>query len=110
MEKQNTPTREIYEVNPAILSSQLGYSAKIGDDNIMVVPDVYGEGFNPFNELINVLKEPGYVLINGERTASGKMEGVNEAQLFQLVTAGVILLNEKQRVDFRKHFFFISKK
>lgn len=110
MEKQNTQTSEVYEVNPAILSSQLGYSAKISEDNIMVVPDVYGEGFNPFNERINVLKEPGYVLINGEKTASGKMEGIDDKQLFQLVTAGVILLNEKQRIDFRKNFFTIPKK
>jgi len=110
MEKQNTQTSEVYEVNPAILSSQLGYSAKIGEDNIMVVPDVYGEGFNPFNERISILKEPGYVLINGEKTSSGKMEAINESQLFQLVTAGVIVLNEKQRIDFRKNFFSVTKK
>ena len=110
MEKQNTLSSEVYDVNPAILSSQLGYSAKIGDDNIMVVPDVYGEGFNPFNERISVLKEPGYVLINGEKTPSGKMEGISESQLFQLVTAGVIMLNEKQRADFRKTFFSVPKK
>jgi hypothetical protein len=110
MERQTTNTNEVYEVNPAILSSPLGYSAKIGEDNIMVVPHLYGEGFNPFNERIQVTKEAGFVLINGERTPSGKFEGINESQLFQLVTAGVILLNEKQRNDFRKNFFSISKK
>jgi len=38
------------------------------------------------------------------------MEGISENQLFQLVTAGVIMLNEKQRADFRKTFFSVSKK
>ncbi len=99
---------EIYEVNPAILNSQMGYSAFIDNDNIMVVSHRVGEGFNRNNEKVRIITEEGFVLVNGSRTASGKFESLTDTQLYQLVTAGVIILNDKQRNDFRKKFF--SKK
>jgi hypothetical protein len=102
-------TKETYEVNPAILNSSLGYSAKIGEDNIMVVANLYGEGYNAQNEKINIIKEKGFVLINGEKTASGKFERLTDEQLLQLVTAGVILLSEQQQADFRRKFFNVNK-
>ncbi|HAX47577.1 MAG TPA: hypothetical protein PK605_01635 [Ignavibacteria bacterium] len=96
---------EIYDINPSILNSPMGYSAVIEGDNIMVVSHLFGEGFNSRNEKIRLIKEEGFVLINGEKTASGKFENLSDTQLFQLVSAGVILMNEKQIADFRKKFF-----
>lgn len=101
--------KEIYEVNPAVLDSALGYSAKIDDDNIMVVPNLYSEGFNSQNEKIIIIKEKGFVLVNGAKTASGKFEKLTEKQLFQLVTAGVVLLSPQQQSEFRKKFFGLTK-
>ncbi len=101
----NTNKNEIYEVNPFILNSSMGYSAQIDGESIMVVANLYGEGFNRNNEKIRLIKEEGFVLINGERTPTGKFESINDNQLYQLVTAGVILLNDKQRNDFRNKFF-----
>ncbi len=102
---KDTSKKEIYEINPGILDLPMGYSAVIDDVNIMVVPNHYGEGFNRNNEKIRVLKEAGYIMINGKRTSSGKFEGLSDKQLYQLVAAGVILLNEIQKSDFRKKFF-----
>lgn len=104
-ENNNSSKNTIYEINPAILNSQMGYSSCIDDDNIMVVAHLFGEGFNRNNEKIRVIREEGFVLINGERTESGKFENITDNQLYQLVTAGVILLNDNQRNDFRKKFF-----
>ena len=104
-ENNNSSKNAIYEINPAILNSQMGYSSCIDDDNIMVVAHLFGEGFNRNNEKIRVIREEGFVLINGERTGSGKFENITDNQLFQLVTAGVILLNDNQRNEFRKKFF-----
>jgi hypothetical protein len=106
-QNNNTGTvkREVYEVNPAILNQPLGYSAKIDGDNIMVVAHLYGEGYNSSNERINLIKEPGFVLINGERTESGKFEDLSDKQFYQLVVSGVILLNDFQHDEFRKKFF-----
>lgn len=97
--------KEAYEVNPAILSLPMGYSAVIDKVNIMVVPNEFGEGFSRNNKKIRVLKKPGYVLINGRQTNSGKFENISDKQLYQLVMAGVIMLNEKQTDEFRKKFF-----
>lgn len=102
---EKTIINEIYEVNPAVLNSQMGYSADIDGDSIMVVSHLFGEGFNSRNEKITLIKEEGFVLVNGEKTTSGKFENLSETQLFQLVTAGVILLSEKQIIEFRKKFF-----
>lgn len=102
---RDTSKKEIYEINPGILDLPMGYSAVIDDVNIMVVPNHYGEGFNRNNEKIRVLKEAGYVMINGQRTQSSRFEDLTDSQLYQLVAAGVILLNEKQKSDFRKKFF-----
>lgn len=102
---KDTSKKEIYEINPGILDLPMGYSAVIDDVNIMVVPNHYGEGFNRNNEKIRVLKEAGYVMINGQRTQSSRFEDLTDSQLYQLVAAGVILLNEKQKSDFRKKFF-----
>ncbi len=104
-ENTNSSKSEIYEINPVILNSQLGYSSCIDDDNIMVVAHLFGEGFNRNNEKIRVIREEGFVLINGERSPSGKFENLTDNQLYQLVTAGVVMLNDKQRNDFRKKFF-----
>lgn len=101
----NTNKNEIYEVNPAILNSSMGYSAQIDGDSIMIVANLYGEGFNRNNEKIRLIKEEGFVLINGEKTITGKFESITDNQLYQLVTAGVILLSDKQRNDFRRKFF-----
>ncbi len=106
--KTDTNKTEIYEINPSILNSSMGYSAQIDDDNIMVVSHLFGEGFNRNNEKVRIIKEEGFVLINGERTISGKFESLSDTQLYQLVTAGVILLNDKQRNDFRKKFFTLE--
>lgn len=102
---KDTSKKEIYEINPGILNLPMGYSAVIDDVNIMVVPNHYGEGFNRNNEKIRVLKEAGYVMINGQRTQSSRFEDLTDSQLYQLAAAGVILLNEKQKSDFRKKFF-----
>lgn len=102
---KDTSKKEIYEINPGILDLPMGYSAVIDDVNIMVVPNHYGEGFNRNNEKIRVLKEAGYVMINGQRTQSSRFEDLTDSQLYQLVASGVILLNEKQKSDFRKKFF-----
>ncbi len=83
----------------------MGYSANIDDDNIMVVANLFGEGFNRNNEKIRIIREEGFVLVNGERTTTGKFENITDNQLYQLVTAGVILLNETQIKQFRKKFF-----
>lgn len=104
-----TSGKEIYEVNPAVLDSALGYSAKIDGDNIMVVPHLYSEGFNSQNEKIIIIKEKGFVLVNGSKTASGKFEKLTEKQLFQLVTAGVVLLSPQQQAWFRMKFFSLTK-
>ena len=101
--------RETYEINPAVLDSALGYSAKIDGDNIMVVPNLYAEGFNSKNEKINIIKEKGFILINGQKTASGKFEKLTDKQLFQLVTAGVVLLSSGQQSEFRRKFFSLDK-
>jgi hypothetical protein len=98
-------SHEVYEINPAILNSPLGYSSLIDGDNIMVVSHLIGEGFNRNNEKIRVIREKGYVIVNGEKTNSGKFESLTDAQLYQLVIAGVIILNDKQRNEFRKKFF-----
>lgn len=105
MAEKNTANTEVYEINPAILNSQMGYSAIIDDDNIMVVAHLLGEGFNRNNEKIRIIREEGFVLVNGERTESGKFENITDNQLYQLVTAGVLLLNEEQIKQFRKKFF-----
>ena len=97
--------KDIYEINPAVLNSPMGYSSQIDGDNIMVVAHLFGEGFNRHNEKIRIIKEEGFVLVNGERTASGKFESLSDKQLYELVTAGVILLNDKQRNELRKKFF-----
>lgn len=102
---KDTSKKEIYEINPGILDLPMGYSAVIDDVNIMVVPNHYGEGFNRNNEKIRVLKEAGYVMINGQQTQSSRFEDLTDSQLYQLVAAGVILLNEIQKSDFRKKFF-----
>lgn len=102
---KDSQKKELYDINPAILSLPMGYSAVIEGINIMVVPNHYGEGFNRNNEKIRVLKEPGYVMINGNRTQSNKFEDISDYQLYQLVCAGVILLSEKQKAEFRKKFF-----
>ncbi len=102
---ENSKTKETYEINPAILNSPMGYSSVIDSDNIMVVPHVFGEGFNRNNEKIRLIKEQGFVLINGERTQSGRFEYLGDKQLYELVAAGVILLNEKQKAEFRKKYF-----
>ena len=107
-EQINNNKTEVYEINPVILNSPMGYSAQIDDDSIMVVSHLPGEGFNRNNEKVRIIKEEGFVLINGERTSSGKFERLTDSQLFQLVTAGVIILTEKQRADFRKKFFSID--
>lgn len=104
-----TTNKETFEVNPAILNSALGYSARIGEDNIMVVANLYGEGYNAQNEKINIIKEKGFVLVNGEKTASGRFERLTDEQLLELVTAGVIILNEQQQADFRRKFFNVGK-
>ncbi len=96
---------EEFEINPAILNSPMGYSSLIDGDNIMVVSHLIGEGFNRNNEKIRVIREKGFVLVNGEKTNSGKFESLTDTQLYQLVTAGVIILNDKQRNEFRKKFF-----
>lgn len=96
---------EIYAINPVILDHPMGYSAVIENVNIMVVPNQYGEGFNRNNEKIRVLKEAGYVMINGQRTQSSKFENLPDKHLYQLVAAGVILLSEKQKAEFRNKFF-----
>ena len=101
----NAGKNEIYDINPAILNSPMCYSAIIDGDSIMVVSHLYGEGFNSRNEKITLIREEGFVLVNGERTTSGKFENLNDTQLYQLVSAGVILLNEKQLAEFRKKFF-----
>lgn len=106
--KSDTTKTEVYEINPSILNSPMGYSALIDDDNIMVVSHLLGEGFNRNNEKVRIIKEAGFVLINGEKTKTGKFETLTDTQLYQLVTAGVILLNDKQRNDFRKKFFVID--
>ncbi len=106
--KSDSDKTEVYEINPAILNSPMGYSALIDNDNIMVVSHLIGEGFNRNNEKIRIIKEDGFVLINGEKTPTGKFESLTDIQLYQLVTAGVILLNNKQRNDFRKKFFTIE--
>lgn len=108
--KADTNKTEVYEINPAILNSPMGYSAQIDDDNIMVVSHLLGEGFNRNNEKIRIIKEEGFVLINGEKTTSGKFESLTDTQLYQLVSAGVILLSDKQRNDFRKKFFTAKNK
>jgi hypothetical protein len=100
--------KEIFEVNPAVLDSALGYSAKIDDDNLMVVPNLYSEGFNSQNEKIVIIKEKGFVLVNGVKTASGKFEKLTDKQLFQLVTACVVLLSPQQQAEFRKKFFGLT--
>ena len=104
-ENTTTNKNEIYDINPAILNSQMGYSTLIDGDNIMVVSHRIGEGFNRDNEKIRLITEEGFVLVNGTRTASGKFESLTDAQLYELVTAGVLILNDKQRNDFRKKFF-----
>lgn len=104
-----THGKDIYEINPSILDSALGYSAKIGEDNLMVVPNLYAEGFNSLNEKISLIKEKGFVLVNGNKTPSGKFEKLTDGQLFQLVTAGVVFLNPQQQAEFRKKFFPGSK-
>lgn len=101
----NNKTKETYEVNPAILNSPMGYSSVIDGDNIMVVPHVFGEGFNRNNEKIRLIKEHGFILINGERAQNSRFENLKDKQLYELVAAGVILLNEKQKAEFRKKFF-----
>ena len=102
----NQPSgKDIYEVNPAVLDSSLGYSAKIDGDNIMIVPNLYAEGFNSLNEKITIIKEKGFVLVNGSKTSSGKFEKLTDNQLFQLVTAGVLFLDSSQQREFRKKFF-----
>jgi hypothetical protein len=98
-------SQEVYEINPAILNSPMGYSSLIDGDNIMVVSHLIGEGFNRNNEKIRVIREKGFVLVNGEKTNSGKFESLTDTQLYQLVTAGVIILNDKQRNEFRKKYF-----
>ncbi|MCC6865759.1 MAG: hypothetical protein IT280_06315 [Ignavibacteria bacterium] len=103
--KELKTEKEIFEINPAILCLQLGYSSIIDGDNITVVADKYGEQFNSRNEKIRVITEPGYVIINGKRTTSGKFEGLTAVQLYQLAAAGVLLLNSKQQTEFRKKFF-----
>jgi hypothetical protein len=110
---QNTITGsvkiETYEINPAILNHPLGYSARIDGDNIKIVAHLYGEGYNSNNERINLIKEPGFVLVNGERTKSGKFEDLSDKQLYQLVVSGVVLLSEAQQEDFRRKFFGLNK-
>lgn len=101
----NPNKTEIFEINPVILNSPNGYSALIDGDNFMVVSHLFGEGFNRRNERINIIKEEGFVLVNGQRTVSGKFEGLSDMQLYQLVIAGVVVLNTRQIADFRKKFF-----
>ncbi|MEO8514512.1 MAG: hypothetical protein ABI543_13205 [Ignavibacteria bacterium] len=103
-----TANSGIYEINPSILQGPMGYSAQIDGDNIMVVSHQIGEAYNRNNERVRVIKEEGFVLINGEKTTTGKFESLTDTQLYQLVTAGVILLNDKQRNDFRRKFFSID--
>jgi len=110
IKNDNPGKNEIYDINPAILNSPMGYSAIIDNDSIMVVSHLYGEGFNSRNEKITLIREEGFVLVNGERTTSGKFENLNDTQLYQLVSAGVILLSDKQIIDFRKKFFGRSGK
>ncbi len=96
---------EVYEVNPKIMDSAQGYSAFIDGDNIMVVPNRYGEGYNSQNEKISIIREKGFVLVNGERNSVCKFEKLSDKQLYQLVIAGVIILNPQQQAEFRKKFF-----
>ncbi|MBZ0204248.1 MAG: hypothetical protein K8I03_14630 [Ignavibacteria bacterium] len=96
---------EVYEVNPRIMNSALGYSALIDGDNIMVVPNQYGEGYNSQNEKINIIKERGFILINGERASGSAFGKLSDKQLYQLVIAGVIILSPAQQAEFRKKFF-----
>lgn len=105
----NSKTAEVYEINPRILDSSLGYSALIDGENIMVVPNRYGEGYNSQNEKISIIREKGFVLVNGEKTSANKLEKLTDKQLYQLVIAGVIILNTQQQAEFRKKFFSHNK-
>jgi hypothetical protein len=78
--------------------------AKIDGDNIMT--------FRIFilRDLIHKTKDnhnkEKVSLVNGSKTISGKFEKLTEKQLFQLVTAGVVLLIPQQ---VRPHGFFMTK-
>jgi hypothetical protein len=104
-ENNSIKNNAVYEIDPKVLNSALGYSAIIDGDSIMVVANVYGEGYNLHNEKISLVKQKGFVLVNGEKTKSGKFENLTDTQLYQLVVAGVIALSEKQQEEFRKKFF-----
>lgn len=109
-EKPKQEQANIYAVSENILNKPVGYSAKVDDVNITVIPHLYGEGFNSQNEKINVIKEPGFVLMNGQKTESGKFENLTDKQLYELVSAGVIKLTPEQEKAFRKQFFGITDK
>ena len=79
-EQINNSKTEVYEINPVILNSPMGYSAQIDEDSIMVVSHLMGEGFNRNNEKIWIIKEEGFALINGERTSSGKFESLTDSR------------------------------
>lgn len=101
---------EIYSVTENILINPTGYSAKIDDMHIMVVPHLYGEGFDSKNQKIRVIKEYGFVLMDGKKTDSGKFENLTDNQLFELVSAGVIKMTEDQTKAFRLKFYGIKTK
>lgn len=100
----------IYAVNEKIISSPTGFSAKIDGQHIMVVPNLYDMGFDSQNQKVSVLKQPGFVLVDGIRTASGMFENLTDKQLFELASAGVIKMTAEQEKAFRLKFYNIKDK
>ena len=103
---------EHYDINPDMFELLRGYNAVIDGVTISIQPNQYEFKLlpGPKNELVNtpVLLYPGCLLVNGERTQSGKLENPTDKQLFELVTAKVLILNPDQDKSFRKKFFNID--
>lgn len=103
---------ETYDINPVMFEVKNGYCAVIEGVEIKIIPHSYEYklGANSNGEVVSlpVLKSSGCLLVNGVQTRSGKFENLTDRQLYELVTAQVIILTPAQDIEFRKKFFNIS--
>jgi hypothetical protein len=104
-ESKNILKDSIYDINPAVLNNPMGYSAEIDGTLITVIPNSYINSYNRNNENISSIEQNGYVMLNNVKTESGKFQNLTSKQLYQLVLAGVIILNPEQSKIFKEKFY-----
>lgn len=104
-ESKNILKDSIYDINPDVLSNPMGYSAEIDGTLITVIPNSYNNSYNRNNENISSIEQNGYVMLNNVKTESGKFQNLTSKQLYQLVLAGVIILNPEQSKIFKEKFY-----